>query len=70
MKHSDFTTGLSFRTTLGLWRCTDVGTRTIAAIKVGGLGGPTDPTDCQGPPYTIQELVFDENDLPGCSPVT
>ena len=34
MKHSDFAIGTEFRTATGKWRCTDVGTRTIAAIKI------------------------------------
>jgi hypothetical protein len=34
MKHSDFKIGLEFATAAGLWRCADVGTRTIVAIKV------------------------------------
>ena len=34
MQHSDFRIGLEFVTTTGRWRCTDVGTRTIAAIRI------------------------------------
>jgi len=34
MEHSDFQIGTEFKTETGRWRCTDVGTRTIVAIKV------------------------------------
>lgn len=34
MKHSDFLIGGEFKTLAGRWRCTDVGTRTIVAIRV------------------------------------
>jgi hypothetical protein len=35
MKHEDFCIGAEFWTATGTWRCTDVGTRTIVAIKLG-----------------------------------
>jgi hypothetical protein len=34
MKHSDFQIGTEFFTETGRWRCTDVGTRVIAAISL------------------------------------
>ena len=34
MKHSIFSIGCHFYTAAGKWRCTDVGTRTIVAIKI------------------------------------
>jgi hypothetical protein len=34
MKHSDFSLGCEFMTAVGRWRCTDIGTRTIVAIRV------------------------------------
>jgi hypothetical protein len=34
MKHSDFQIGGEFTTPTGRWRCTDVGTRTIVAIRI------------------------------------
>jgi hypothetical protein len=34
MKHSDFYIGCEFLTGSGRWRCTDVGKRIIAAIKL------------------------------------
>ncbi len=35
MRHEDFRIGTEFWTTIGTWCCTDVGTRTIVAIKLG-----------------------------------
>src|SRR6266566_3151853 len=46
MKHSDFKIGSEFLTETGRWRCTDVGTRTIAAIK---LDHDHDPAWYNGP---------------------
>jgi uncharacterized protein YhdP len=34
MKHSDFQIGCEFVTLAGRWRCTDIGTRTIVAIRI------------------------------------
>ncbi|HEY0329212.1 MAG TPA: hypothetical protein VGC77_08935 [Rhodopseudomonas sp.] len=65
MEHSDFTIGLEFLTETGRWRCTDVGTRTIAAIR---LDLDHDPRWYEGPPYAIVERVFDEEDIAGCRP--
>lgn len=42
----------------GRWRCTDVGSRTICAIKLEG-----DPSWWSGPPYAVAEHVFDEDDF-------
>jgi len=63
MKHADFHIGLEFYTATGRCRCTDVGTRTIVAIR---LDAP-DTTWYIGPPYAVAEIVLDENDLEGCS---
>ena len=63
MRHSDFQIGLHFHTAAGRWRCTDVGTRVIVAIR---LDAP-DESWYHGPPYAVAESVFDENDLEGCS---
>lgn len=63
MKHSDFAIGEEFRTATGNWRCTDIGTRTVIAIKVSDCD---DPSWFHGPPYAVAEIVFDENDLGGC----
>jgi len=34
MKPSDFQIGCEFTTLAGRWRCTDVGTRTVVAIRI------------------------------------
>ena len=60
---ADFHIGLEFWTATGKWRCTDVGTRTIAAIKLD----KDDVTWYSGPPYAVVEHVLDENDFGGCS---
>ena len=64
------------------WRCTDIGMRTITAIRidsinVDGTGPPSRRSlthaeaDAEGwfngPPYAVAEVVFDEDDLEGCS---
>src|SRR5947207_15218836 len=64
-KHSDFKIGSEFLTETGRWRCTDVGTRTIAAIK---LDHDHDPAWYNGPPYALAEHVFDEESIEGLSP--
>ncbi len=63
MRHSDFRIGTEFFTATGRWRCTDVGTRTVVAIKLD----KRDPSWYYGPPYAVVEVVFDENDLEGTS---
>jgi hypothetical protein len=65
MRHSDFWIGREFLTEGGRWRCTDVGTRTIAAIK---LDKDHDPGWYNGPPYAVLESVFDEYSIEGCEP--
>jgi hypothetical protein len=65
MKHSDFRVGVEFLTGSGRWRCTDVGKRTIVAIR---LDKDHDPAWYNGPPYAVVESVFDEYDLEGLSP--
>ena len=64
MKHSDFHIGQEFWTVTSRWRCTDVGTRTILAIKLD----LDDPALYNGPPYGVVESVFDEYDLKGSFP--
>jgi hypothetical protein len=65
MKHSDFRIGCEFLSGSGRWRCTDVGKRTIAAIR---LNYDDDPSWYKGPPYAAAESIFDENDIEGCEP--
>ncbi|ARL03791.1 hypothetical protein BOC41_02700 [Burkholderia pseudomallei] len=62
MKHSDFYLGLTFMDCTGWWRCTDVGTRTILAIRLDH----DDPHWYEGPPYIVKEEVFDEVDIERC----
>ena len=62
MKKEDFWIGLEFYTATGKWRCTDIGTRVIVAIKLD----QDDPRNYNGPPYSIVEHVFDEYDIEGC----
>lgn len=65
MKYSVFSIGQEFTCGESLWRCTDVGTRTVIAICL-------DPKEkskwFNGPPYMVAEIVFDENDFEGCNP--
>lgn len=63
MTKDDFYVGLEFYTAAGRWRCTDVGTRVIAAIQLD----QEDPGWYAGPPYAVVEWVFDEYDFGGCS---
>ena len=65
MEHGDFAIGAEFLTETGTWRCTDIGTRTIVAIKVSDHD---DPSWFNGPPYAVVEVVFDEDDQQGCRP--
>ncbi|MDK9726276.1 MAG: hypothetical protein OEL88_15525 [Sterolibacteriaceae bacterium MAG5] len=59
LEHGDFFIGREFWTEVGRWRCTDVGTRTICAIRIDNQ-----PADwLNGPPYAVAEVVFDENDF-------
>lgn len=63
MKHSDFQIGLEFLAGAGFrWRCTDIGMRTIVAIRVDC----ENPDWYQGPPYVAQEVVFDEAEILRC----
>jgi hypothetical protein len=79
---SDFVIGETFWTHDGAFRCTDIGTRVVVAVKLGAreiaraerVDGDVritnrlegDPSWLNGPPYAVGELVFDENDLLGC----
>jgi hypothetical protein len=65
MKRTDFSIGCEFLTAAGRWRCTDIGKRTIAAIR---LDHDDDPSWYSGPPYAVVETVFDEYDFEGCEP--
>ncbi len=62
IKIEEFYIGLEFYTATGQWRCTDVGSRVITAIKLD----QSDVRNYNGPPYSIAESVFDEYDQEGC----
>ena len=83
MRHEDFRVGAKFGCGGRQWRCTDIGLRTIIAIRidrveVGGnalerhhtLSGADAEAEgwFKGPPYAVAESVFDENDIEGCAP--
>jgi hypothetical protein len=64
MKLEDFKIGETFFASAGFeWLCTDKGTRTITAIML-------EPEKEQywfvGPPYAIDEVVFDEHKIKSC----
>ena len=67
MSHADFFIGREFMTGSGTWRCTDVGTRVIVAIRIDDH--PDDPSWYNGPPYAVAEHNFDEYDQEGCTPL-
>ncbi|WP_245763292.1 hypothetical protein [Paraburkholderia diazotrophica] len=45
-----------------LWRCTDVGARTVVAVRPDR----GDPNWYRGPPYVATEEVFDERQIESC----
>jgi hypothetical protein len=59
MKSSDFRIGLEFTCGPFQWRCTDVGERTVTAIRLV----EDNPVWYEGPPYMVDEVVLDEADL-------
>ena len=81
MKREDFSIGLEFYTVSGKWRCTDIGTRAIVAIRIGQVTAckhdrqnkttteivTDDESWFEGPPSAVTEHVFDEFDLGGSS---
>ena len=82
MELSDFVIGETFWTHSGAFRCTDIGTRVVVAVKLGpravsraeSVDGEVriteriddDPNWLNGPPYAVEEVVFDENEMLGC----
>jgi hypothetical protein len=64
MKPSDFHIGLEFACGPFEWRCTDVGTRTVVAIRLV----EDDPIWYEGPPYMVDEVVLDEDALEDAYP--
>ena len=71
VKHEQFKIGLEFWMSGNKWRCTDIGTRTIIAIRLDDVDSRIDrgddPSWYNGPPYSIVEHALDEYDLPACS---
>ena len=63
MERNEFEIGKTFWCDGKPWRCTDIGTRVIAAIR---LDRDDDPSWYNGPPYAVAESVFDEYDQEGC----
>jgi hypothetical protein len=64
MKHKDFAIGQTFLGSAGFeWLCTDKGTRTISAIM---LDPYKDESWFVGPPYAVEEVIFDEHDMQSC----
>lgn len=54
--------GMEFWSDGGHWRCTDVGKRTVVAIKLD----QKDPRNYKGPPFSVAEHAMDEYDLETC----
>jgi hypothetical protein len=61
-----FEIGRSFTMGERVWICTDVGSRTICAVRLDDLIESGD----SGPPYSIAEYVLDHYDMDGCRPLT
>ena len=84
MELSDFVIGEPFWTQQGAFRCTDIGTRVVVAVRLGprevsmaeSVDGELritrriddDPSWLNGPPYAVEEVIFDENELLGLLP--
>lgn len=83
MTREEFRIGESFWCGDRHWRCTDIGNRTVVAMRIDQVQvESTDPTLCRvlthdaaaaegwfnGPPYAVAEVVFDESDIEGCTP--
>lgn len=67
MQHADFKLGATFWTGAGKWRVTDIGARTIIAIRLTQNWEPIAEGWLKGPPYAVAEHVFSENDFAGCA---
>ena len=63
---SDFRTGLEFWMSGHKWLCTDVGSRTVIAIKLDPDLIRMDSTWFGDPPYAVLEHVIDECSLLAC----
>lgn len=68
MEHKDFEIGKTFFASAGFkWLCTDKGTRTISAIM---LDPYKDESWFVGPPYAVEEVIFDEHEMKACQNFT
>jgi hypothetical protein len=82
MKHNEFVIGATFWSGGRLWRCTDIGTRVIVAIRIDRVDVEGSTPEMRrtlghaeaeaegwfnGPPYAVLESVFDEDFLDDCS---
>jgi len=82
MKHEAFRIGETFWCSGRPWRCTDIGTRTIIAMRIDSVEVGSNAPELRrtlsrseaeaegwfkGPPYAVAESVFDEDDMEGCS---
>jgi hypothetical protein len=83
MEHTEVKIGGTFWSDSRQWRCTDIGTRTIVAIRLDHVEVGSDRPERRrilsrdeaeaegwfyGPPYAVAESVFDEFDIERCSP--
>jgi hypothetical protein len=82
MDHADFKIGTEFRYRALLWRCTDVGSRTVVAICLSEAWvtktkvntgvkervrlSSTLPMHFEGPPYQVEEVVIAERAMSEC----
>lgn len=66
MEHREFQVGRAFWCGDNKFLCTDMGTRTIIAVRIGAKE-MEDPSWLNGPPFAVDEVVFDEDDIKGCS---
>ena len=81
MKRTEFFIGGIFWCGDKQWRCTDIGTRVIVAIRIDQVNVDGTKPELRrtlkcaeaeaegwfnGPPYAVAETVFDENDIPAC----
>jgi hypothetical protein len=82
MNHSEFQIGETFWCGGHEWCCTDLGKRTVIAIRIDSVEAVGTDSELfrtlsreeaeaqgsfNGPPYGVAESVFDEYDIPACS---
>jgi hypothetical protein len=64
MRHGEFETGKTFRTGAGLWRTTDIGTRTIVAMRIDQVEVEECPLPIHGWPLAARGGEVDVRLLP------